>query len=71
MSQSRTLCVGGAGHQEAIAVASGAQDPPAEVVYLGPIGTRQDDIDQRIRRLLSKSPPRGWVYEAGPCGSWR
>jgi Luciferase-like monooxygenase len=41
------------------------------VVALGPIGTRQGELDPRIRRLHAKSPQRVWVYEAGPCGYGR
>jgi transposase len=57
-------------HQEAIAVASVAEAHRAEVIYLGSIGTRQGDIDMRIRTLQSKSPQLVFVYAAGPCGSW-
>jgi transposase len=70
MPQSRTLYVGMDGHKDSIAVASVAQDHGAEVGSLGNIGTRQCDIDTRIRRLPSKSPHLVFVYEAGPCGSW-
>jgi hypothetical protein len=41
----------------------------AEVVYLGTIGTRQCDIDTRIRTLQAKRKHRVFVYEAGPCRS--
>jgi transposase len=41
MSQSRTLFIGMDGHKDAIAVASVAPDHGAEVLSLGPIGTRQ------------------------------
>ena len=37
---------------------------------LGPLGTRQCDIDTRIRQLQSKGAPLVLVYEAGPCGYW-
>jgi transposase len=40
------------------------------VVFLGTIGTRQGDIDQRIRPLTSQAKQLLFVYEAGPCGSW-
>jgi transposase len=70
MSQSSTLYIGLDVHKEAIAVASVAQDQGAEATYLGTIGTRQCDIDQRIRKLQSKAKPLVFVYEAGPCGSW-
>jgi transposase len=70
MPQSRTLDVGLDVHQESIAVAYVANAHEAEVVSLGSIGTRQGDIDTRIRRLPSKSPHLVFGYEAGPCGYW-
>jgi transposase len=70
MSPSRTLVVGLDVHKESIAVAYVAQERHAEVVSLGTVGTRQYDIDKLIRRLLSKSQPLVFVYEAGPCGYW-
>jgi transposase len=70
MHQSSTLSVGLDVHQESIAVAYGAQEHHAEVVYVGTIGTRQCDIATRIRKLQSKSPHLVFVYEAGPCGYW-
>ena len=70
MSQSSTLYIGMDGHKETIAVASVAQDHGAEVTFLGPIGTRQCDIDQRIRQMQSKAKHLVFVYEAGPCGYW-
>src|SRR5215470_6318613 len=57
-------------HTESIAVAYVAQEYGAEVVSLGTIGTRQCDIDKRIRQLHSKSKQLVFVYEAGPCGYW-
>jgi len=71
MSPSRTLYVGMDGHKESIAVASVAQDHGAEVISLGTVGTRPCDIDKLIRQLQSKSKQLVFVYEAGPCGSWR
>src|SRR5919109_2203822 len=70
MNQSSTLYVGMDVHKESIAVAYAANEPHAEVVSLGHIGTRQGDIDTLIRRWQSKSPHLVFVYEAGPCGSW-
>src|SRR4029450_4118396 len=70
MSQSRTLFIGMDVHKDTIAVAYVAQDHGAEVTYLGTIGTRQGDIDQRIRKMPSKATHLICVYEAGPCGSW-
>jgi transposase len=57
-------------HQEASAVAAVAQAYGAAVVTLGTLGTRQCTIAQRIRPLQSQSTPLGFVYAAGPCGSW-
>jgi transposase len=70
MPQSRTLYVGMDVHKASSAVASVAQAHGAEVVSLGPIGTRQCDIDTLMRQLRSKSQQRVFVSEAGPCGSW-
>jgi transposase len=70
MSQSRTLFVGMDVHKDSIAVAYVAQDHGAEVTYLGPLGTRQCDIDQLIRTRQSKAKHLIFVYEAGPCGYW-
>jgi transposase len=70
MSQSSTLYVGLDVHKESIAVAYVAQAHDAEVIYLGTIGTRQADIDQRVRKLQSKAQHLVFVYEAGPCGYW-
>jgi transposase len=70
MHQSSTLYVGLDVHKEAIAVAYVAKAHDAEVVYLGPIGTRQCDLDTLIRKLQAKSKHLVFVYEAGPCGYW-
>jgi hypothetical protein len=69
MTQSSTLSIGMDVHKDSIAVASVAKEHHAEVVSLGHRGTRQCDIDKRIRRLPSKSSHLVFVYEAGPCGS--
>jgi transposase len=71
MPQAPTISVGWDIHTASIAVASRAQDPPAEVVSLGNLGTRQGDRDPRLRRRQSTSPPRVLVSAAGPCGSGR
>jgi transposase len=71
MRQSRTLSIGLEVHTDSSAVASRAQEHYAAVVSLGTIGTRQGDIEHLIRKLPSTSPPRLFVYEAGPCGAWR
>ncbi len=68
MTQSSMRYVGVDVHQEAIAVASVAQDHGAEVFSLGTIGTRQCDLDQLLRQLHSKAKHLIVGYEAGPCG---
>ena len=70
MTQSSTLYVGMDVHKESIAVAYVAQAHGAEVVSLGPIGTRQCDSDKLLRHLQSKGQQLVFVYEAGPCGYW-
>jgi transposase len=70
MHQSSTLYIGMDVHKDSIAVAYVAQEHGAEVIYLGPIGTRQADIDQLTRRLQAKAKHLVFVYEAGPCGYW-
>ena len=70
MSQSSPLDIGRDVHQEAIAVAYSAHDHGAEVTDRGTIGTRQCDIDQRIRYGPSTAKPLVFVDEAGPCGDW-
>jgi len=70
MAQSRTLCVGLDVHQETMAVASVAQDPGAAGPDVGPSGTRQSASETRIRTMPSTAPPRIFLYDAGPCGSW-
>jgi transposase len=68
MHQSRTLYGGLDVPKDAIAVASGANEHDAEVIYLGTLGTRPCDIDPLVRTLPSKAPPLVFVYEAGPGG---
>jgi transposase len=70
MPQSSTLYIGMDVHKASLAVAYVAQDHGAEVTALGPIGTRQADIDHLIRKLQSKANHLVFVYEAGPCGYW-
>jgi transposase len=70
MNQARTLDVGMAVPQESLAVAYVAEAHHAAVVSLGAIGTRQGAIDQRIRKMQSKSKHLVFVDEAGPCGDW-
>jgi transposase len=57
-------------HKDSIAVASAPEDRGAEGVSLGPIGTRQCDIDTLLRPLQSKGAQLVFVHEAGPCGYW-
>jgi transposase len=70
MSQSHTLYVGMDVHQASIAVAYVAKTHAAEVVFLGTIGTRQCERNQRIRQRQSKAQHLVFVYDAGPCGDW-
>jgi len=49
------LYVGMDVHQESMAVAYVAAAYQAEVIYLSSLGTRQCDIDMRIRTRHSKS----------------
>ena len=58
-------------HKESSAAAYVAQNHGAEVTYLGTIGTRQCDINHLVRKRQSKAQHLIFVYEAGPCGSWR
>jgi transposase len=67
---SKTLFVGVDVHKDTIAVAYAAEDRGTEVVSLGIIGTRQCDIDKRIRKLESNGATRAIAEEAGPCGYW-
>ena len=62
MAQSSTLFVGMDVHKETIAVAYVAQEPGADVTYLGTIGTRQCDIDQLIRKMQSKAQHLIFIY---------
>jgi transposase len=70
MPQSPTLDVGMAVHKEFLAVAYVAQDHGADVVFLGAIGTRQRDLDQRIRKLHAMATRLIFADEAGPWGQW-
>jgi hypothetical protein len=55
MRHASTLYIGLDVHQESIAVAYVAKAHDAEVIYLGPIGTRQADMDQLVRKRQSKA----------------
>ena len=65
-----TLYVGLDVHQESSAVAYAPEERAAEVVFLGPIGTRPCDLDPRVRPLTSNATQLVFVDAAGPCGSW-
>jgi len=56
MEQYNTLFLGLDVHKDSIAVACAPDDREAEVTYLGPVGTRQCDIDKLVRQLQSKTP---------------
>src|SRR5262245_53212655 len=68
-AQSSTLFIGLEVHKETIAVAYVAQEYGAEVLSLGPMGTRQCDIAHLVRQMQSTATHLLFVYEAGPCGS--
>jgi transposase len=68
MRHSNTLDVGLDVYKESIAVAYAPEERGAEVVFRGAIGTRQCDIDMRVRQLPSKATRLVFVYDAGPCG---
>jgi hypothetical protein len=55
MSQSSPRSLGMDVHQETSAVASGAQDHGAAVPFRGPLGTRQGDLEQRLRTRQPKA----------------
>jgi transposase len=68
MHQPTTLFVGLDVHKDSISVAYAADGRPEPAQFLGPIGTRQCDLDKLIRRLHSKASRLVFAYEAGPCG---
>jgi transposase len=53
-----------------MAVAYVAKDHEAHVISYGTIGTRHADMDHLTRKLQSKAQRLGFVYAAGPWGSW-
>ena len=63
-----TVFVGLDVHKDSISVAYASSASPEEPVFVGPIGTRQCDIDKMVRRLQSKASRLVFCYEAGPCG---
>ena len=68
MQEPTTLFVGLDVHKDSISVAYAAGGRPEPAQFLGPIGTRQCDMDKLIRRLHSKASQLVFAYEAGPCG---
>jgi len=68
MHQPTTLSVGLDVHKDSISVAYALDGSPEPAQFLGPIGTRQCDLDKMIRRLHSKASHLVFAYEAGPCG---
>jgi transposase len=68
MQQRTTVFVGLDVHKDSISVAYAAGGSPEPAQFLGPIGTRQCDLDKLIRRLHSKASDVLFAYEAGPCG---
>src|SRR5512138_673122 len=63
-----TLFIGLDQHKDSIAAAYAPDGRRDEPTYLGPIGTRQRDIDRLLRNLQSKAGHLVFAYEAGPCG---
>ena len=68
MPNPTTLFVGLDVHKDSISVAYAPDSNRQEPTFLGPIGTRQADIDKLVRRLHSKASRLVFTYEAGPCG---
>ena len=68
MAEPTTLFVGLDVHKDQISVAYAVGGGDAPPRFLGPIGTRQRDIDKLVRQLQSRSSRLVFAYEAGPCG---
>lgn len=68
MAEPSTLYVGLDVHKDHVAVAHAAARRHADVTYVGPIGTREADLDKLLRRLHGRAARLVVAYEAGPCG---
>ncbi|MDD5708349.1 MAG: transposase, partial [Kiritimatiellae bacterium] len=68
MAEPTTLFVGLDVYKDQITVAYAVGGGDAPPRFLGPIGTRQRDIDKLVRQLQSRSSRLVFAYEAGPCG---
>ena len=68
MKQYSTLYVGMDTEKEKMSVAYVGDERGVEVVFVGPMGTRESDVEKLIRRLKGKARELVFVYEAGPCG---
>jgi transposase len=68
IDHSTTLFVGLDVHRDFISVAYVPDDREADITYLGPIGTRESDIDKLTRQLKAKALRLVFAYEAGPSG---
>ena len=68
MKKYSILYVGMDTEKEKISVAYAPAERGSEVVFVGPIGTSDRDIEKLIGRLKGKAVELVFVYEAGPCG---
>jgi transposase len=68
MRNDTTVFVGLDVHKDFISVAYVPEERQAEVTFVGPIGTREGDIDKLIRRLRTKNSRLVFADEAGPSG---
>jgi len=55
MRKPTTLFVGLDVHKDSISVTHAFEDRDSEITFVGPIGTRQCDIDKLVRRLHSRA----------------
>ena len=68
MSKPTTVYVGLDTHKDSIAVAHAREHSREAPVYVGPIGSREADVDKLVRRLQSTGDRLVFAYEAGPTG---